>query len=103
MSFDDEFRIPCPNCGAIKQWRRSPRKHGKPGRYFVVCKNCEYESQATNAGIFNTNPTKRRADDQRATRIVTARLTESEYSKVLKSGKNIHEIIVDWLDKNQVR
>jgi len=98
-TLEDEFRIPCPKCGSKKSWKRSQRKHKKPGRFFVVCKNCGYESQATKSGPFNTNPAKNRAEPI-TTHMVSARLTDDEFNLMIKSGKNAHQIIQDWLLTN---
>lgn len=95
----EDFSIPCPECGAVRQWRRSPRKHGRPGRYFVVCKSCDYESQATDAGPFDTNPSKHRASPI-TSHMVSARLTDREHEAVSASNLNVHEIIRDWLLTN---
>lgn len=97
---ENEFLIPCTKCGAVRQWKRSARKHGRAGRYFVVCKACGHESQATDAGPFDTNPSKHRASPT-TSHTVSARLTEAEYQAVKKSGLSVHEIIKDWLLQNR--
>jgi transcription elongation factor Elf1 len=88
----DDFLCPCPKCFATKSWKRSIKKHGKPGAYFVVCKLCGYETQATNSGIFSTNPAKNRFCSV-ANHMVTARLADDEYYAYQSSGKTVREII----------
>ena len=62
----------CSVNGKHGNFSRSSRKHGRPGRFFVICGYCGEELQATSYGIFDTNPAKYRAFP--AKKHVTARI-----------------------------
>lgn len=62
----------CSVNGKHGKFSHSPRKHGRPGRIFVICGYCKEELQATSSGIFDTNPAKHRADPPK--KHITARI-----------------------------
>ena len=64
---------------------RSDRKHGRCGRMFVVCGYCGEELQATEYGVFDTNPAKNRIDPVK-TKLVSLRLTEDDWKRWKESG-----------------
>lgn len=75
----------CSVHGTHGKYSRSTRKHGRAGRLFVICGYCGEELQATPNGIFDTNPAKRRVEENK-TRHVTLRVTEQDYRTWKRSG-----------------
>ena len=75
----------CPVNQLHGHYKRSPRKHGRPGRQFVICGYCNMELQATENGIFDTNPAKNKAEPNK-TKSITLRLSECDWNRWKQSG-----------------
>jgi len=67
------------------KFSRSSRQHGRNGRFFVICGYCGAELQATENGIFDTNPSKNKAESNK-TKSVTTRLSEVDWKRWKESG-----------------
>jgi len=81
----------CPINGKHGRFSRSRRKHGRLGRMFVICGYCGQELQATQNGIFDTNPAKYRVEPAK-TKTISARLSESIWQLWKQSGLPADEI-----------
>lgn len=85
--------------GKHGKFKRSRRKHGQPGRFFVICGFCGAELQATKNGIFDNNSAKNRpAESQRATHYVPSRLTDDYYNRIPAgiTGRMLIEAALDY-------
>lgn len=87
----------CSVNGKHGKFSRSPRKHGRLGRQFVICGYCGQELQATPSGVFDTNPAKHRAEPAK-NKSISLRLLESDWMRWKQSDIPADEIFRAGLD-----
>jgi len=97
---NDKFVCPASQTGVHGDFTRSPRKHHRKPRFFVVCGHCGMELQATENSVFDTNQAKNRADPV-ATNSVSARLTD-DYIARRPAGVTIRQLVEFAIDNWQV-
>jgi hypothetical protein len=77
-------------------WKKNKRKHGRPGRFFVVCE-CGVEKQACNSyghlKVFDTS-----VDRGGVTRSVSFRLDLKRFEKMRKRKVNVRKVIEKHVD-----
>lgn len=81
------------------KWKRSSRKHGREGRFFVVCEICEIERQASISSggalvVFTTG-----IDRGGKTILVSFRLDKERHKKYKKYKVNARRVLEEHLDK----
>ena len=77
-------------------WKRSPRKHGRPGRFFVDCE-CGVQRQATITGGYLTVFDTARPQGG-GTVLVSFRLDKARYKKLRARKVNTRKVMEDHLD-----
>jgi hypothetical protein len=92
----------CPSCKQETTFKQSPRKHGREGRIFVICKSCDTELQA----ITRYGKVQSVWGYKGGTNVVTLRLSDAEMTRraSLKAKRlTDREIYLVGLDVSEVK